>query len=73
MGTESIHDKAKWRQPMKEFVMTINDFRDGYKTLRYECLGEECTAQSLIFETTDYVHVSGGAFKYVSRAGGTSR
>jgi len=73
MGTESIHDGRRWSQSAKKFSMAISDFRDGYYTLRYECLAEECSSQSFFLETQDYVHISEITFRYVTRPGGTER
>jgi len=73
MGTESIHDSRKWTQPVREQSMTVSQFRDGYFTLRCDCLPEECTGQSFRLATDDYVHISNITFKYATRPGGTER
>ena len=65
MGTYSLHDMKKWGQPSKEFVFTVNDFKNGYYTIRYDCLHEECRSQSMWWETEEFAHISAVTFKYV--------
>ena len=65
MGTYSLHDRKKWSQPEKTFAFTVNDFKDGYFTLRYDCLHEECRSQSLWFDADGFVHISALTFKYI--------
>lgn len=65
LGTYSLHDKKKWSQPAKEFTFAVNDFKNGYYTIRYDCLHEECRSQSLWFETEGFVHISAITYKYV--------